>query len=953
MRRFFSYCLLLCSVVCYGQDVRRASIFDFTNPETLTPSIQMNQTVVDVNDSIFVNNEISVSFQNKRDLGLKIRKYNGSCYLHVYRGSIINISGNEVKIDSIIFDKNSVFTGLGLVEGQEGRFLLGDYYSDSKNVSSVVMEHNSDTSAEIKKFTVYYTVPADKLEFSSIYPSADKSLLTSEFENVTVTFNKNVNITDTAQFVFVKSDTEESINATGQAVNNTVVITPCVALAAGEYTLTVSRGSIVDIDGMYNKEINTTFSLNNPLGTFNPYISDPTTTELEAFPSQIRLDFPSNIGKVTVAELDIIGKKNGKVGIVNVVKGKSVLNRIRLDYKGDMITAKDVYTIVLPAKTVFDANYGSEETEATYNKEFVVELKIAGADAPSDEIVAEAKKWLEYTGVGYPSANATERTTLAQMVENEDQNDEAFRAAIDAFIATDSIEFPSASKYYTIANVSVDGTKHYLAYSEGKVTLTADSAEAYSFLVETEETSPLMDETSQKIYFKTSDGKYLHTLAATTDYDGVTPDNVTSEKKDVNLLTLERLQTGDNAKTTFGFIAMSGKIDENTTAYSTVRPDGTIKEANTTLLFEEKFSSAFVFAEAEAPALPDPETTWTISPVDGSTLESLTTITLTIANVSEVTQNTEKKITLSYSNDTKEISNITIAGNVITMNVSATDDNTYVLDIPKGALTYEYEGRQIEVPAIKAIYVIKSNDLFNYDFSNKYSTYTTLDPLKVYAPEDLNSFYLYTYETEFFINTEKVTPVQLIDYYHTGNVVATGTLSSRYDSEKLGEEDVLYTDGVRVGVVKEYLNETNTKLLILKDGSTVKETYIITENDSIVTEDIIRKTSYLDVKFDKALTKENMSASRYGIIIAEGSYGDSFYGEYLSGNSVVKRSDCHLASKLGYYYDIDPSVTPVGIENVETENGKEDAIFDLSGRRVNSVSQPGIYIKNGKKVVIK
>ena len=42
-----------------------------------------------------------------------------------------------------------------------------------------------------------------------------------------------------------------------------------------------------------------------------------------------------------------------------------------------------------------------------------------------------------------------------------------------------------------------------------------------------------------------------------------------------------------------------------------------------------------------------------------------------------------------------------------------------------------------------------------------------------------------------------------------------------------------------------------------------------------------------------------------------------------------------------------------GINNVKAESGNAKAIFDLTGRRVEAITAPGIYIVNGKKVIVK
>jgi hypothetical protein len=43
---------------------------------------------------------------------------------------------------------------------------------------------------------------------------------------------------------------------------------------------------------------------------------------------------------------------------------------------------------------------------------------------------------------------------------------------------------------------------------------------------------------------------------------------------------------------------------------------------------------------------------------------------------------------------------------------------------------------------------------------------------------------------------------------------------------------------------------------------------------------------------------------------------------------------------------------PVGIDSVDAEV-ENDVIYDLSGRRIAEIVKPGIYIVNGKKVLVK
>ena len=56
------------------------------------------------------------------------------------------------------------------------------------------------------------------------------------------------------------------------------------------------------------------------------------------------------------------------------------------------------------------------------------------------------------------------------------------------------------------------------------------------------------------------------------------------------------------------------------------------------------------------------------------------------------------------------------------------------------------------------------------------------------------------------------------------------------------------------------------------------------------------------------------------------------------------------ASSAGYRFDFDGTT---GITEVETENANDAVIYDLTGRRVQDMNRAGIYIVNGKKVLVK
>ena len=89
-------------------------------------------------------------------------------------------------------------------------------------------------------------------------------------------------------------------------------------------------------------------------------------------------------------------------------------------------------------------------------------------------------------------------------------------------------------------------------------------------------------------------------------------------------------------------------------------------------------------------------------------------------------------------------------------------------------------------------------------------------------------------------------------------------------------------------------------------------------------------------------TLQNNETAGLGLFKYKGNNLQGFraYGENLLGTSTAA---------AGLVFDFG-SVTD--IEGVTTDNGEKAEIYDLSGRRV-AKAQKGIYIINGKKVIIK
>ena len=179
---------------------------------------------------------------------------------------------------------------------------------------------------------------------------------------------------------------------------------------------------------------------------------------------------------------------------------------------------------------------------------------------------------------------------------------------------------------------------------------------------------------------------------------------------------------------------------------------------------------------------------------------------------------------------------------------------------------------------------------------------------------------------------------------------STGTLSGEW-----GEKDtrstwtsadglqIVSTDanGNEVGAMKYY---NNTFTLYVNEGvaTPIKYTITVPEGYSLTEMKVKNSTKSHDAHVDydwSSYSLYNTTAEKT-IQFVEGVNEFFLYGQvgrtiYVTSLTITKTGE------------------ETGINEVKGENGEVKAIYDLTGRRINEIAGPGIYIVDGKKVLVK
>lgn len=960
----------LFSLSSFADTQERKTTFDFTKPQSLYPSIIPGTNAGDevsitdktlcpgINDRSVILSFIKGDIKVGASVATSNEYYNYVNFLYVSRTTKLVFDGGNNYITSIHFEGLNVGDILPTTEGDYD--VHSNTWTDNNSVPSahrVEFEVDGESWPQLTHIEITYQKPMDTLlpESSSII---DGNSIYS-FKDFAVTMSLPLQSYNNANPITIKGqkwipEQEVSVAIDGNVATISVpeeIVKP-LDKDVDVLDINIPAGALVAEDGTYNKALHYSFNLVRKVDSFEFTSISPEQGKIESL-QNIELTFPTAC-HIDAQDKDVYLYKNGtQVDKMKVEKTDNNVVRLSTEFA---YTEPAIYEVKLPKGLICDFNYDATASDKglsknmTYNPETTLRYNVGNymteediqklkqpvfdAIAKRDAAVKKAKDYIALVGVGYPATDAVSRTNLqASLDANPVQetydvsiddidgqvttwNDKtaAIESAITAFVAETNVAMPSVGKYYTIANVAKDGSKLYLAYDKGAVSLTSKASKAMAFLYEKQEDG--------NFTFATPDHAYLHVLKPDTEeanvYQFTNANSVTKTyDKDVNGLAVAKFAAeGVDAADVFGLMSIHGAVGYILEGKNNVRKEG-FSTVNTTdkvvfldkenkASFTDGLSSAFFFTESEKPEDIIPEVEYALTPASGTTVESLTTVTIAFDNISDVTCNKES-VVLTKSGSETGVTPVSVDrsddGKTFTFHFKNVENGTYTLVMNNGAFTYMFKDKTVTVDEITStITVTKGYDfIYNYnDGSASMGQYlgSKTDNLIDFPIDQIGILGLSQYYNH--INIDGTKTIQLVEY-PSGNLVLTG----HFDVENL--QDVY-----------------------MPDGKTLVECIAWFKPDT-------------EIDYSK------LDRIHYQYVIPAGTYGDANFGKYLKDNNSVSKSDCRVNGK--YVIDVYIDNNATGIDAIESD--QNTVIYDMMGRRVSKITKAGIYIINGKKFVKK
>ena len=394
--------------------------------------------------------------------------------------------------------------------------------------------------------------------------------------------------------------------------------------------------------------------------------------------------------------------------------------------------------------------------------------------------------------------------------------------------------------------------------------------------------------------------------------------------------------SGDDQSSVVGLFSVKGSLgndkatgDKIADTYAQVTFGKTSQTITTSVLdnnlyFESGKTTAFRFVETKEPS--DVDTTPIQPNAKLSVTSMLTTtksITLTFTNLTKVDLADGGK-TAYFSTDFNGENKVTTSTAIAILSKSADGDNAfevhldglaagiYYLQLPKG--TFDYSRNDRPVTDVDLLYEFSLTEPESM-FQTTYTTYICMQVIERSGVSDV---------------------IQDVDL---NNLVIAAEVPDFYS-------DLVPDPSVKIDVVNVYSWD------VVGYGHFEAFPYFAEYYPNYA-------TGYKAIRLvmDKPVNAGDLDdrADTYGYVIPEAAFGNAKFQEYLAGVNGVKKEDCVVNPyKVGPNFFVDNDrATDTGISKIALNMKKDAPVYNLQGQRVTGNPKRGLYIQNGKKVVVK
>ena len=322
-------------------------------------------------------------------------------------------------------------------------------------------------------------------------------------------------------------------------------------------------------------------------------------------------------------------------------------------------------------------------------------------------------------------------------------------------------------------------------------------------------------------------------------------------------------------------------------------------------------------------------------------------------------------------------------------------DNIVIEDAPRinGKLFSEYNAENPITGDLKLTGAWMKGSSMNVDDGWKPNTYNDFEYFKSQATDGVTSIDMRKASTigvdinQFFKNPNTI--VYANEYYNRGNdnyanIVVDGEAKSLELTDANAFNAPENFTATSVKLTREVLKGVNSFVLPFEVtatelGATQVATYegcdkpnnvanfktaeSVAANTPFLTMDVAEDKKTTELNFgEKAIaTPESLGTDFVGVYVpqnAEGKYGIDGNGKLHKGGEHATIAAFHAYLNVAGSGSAPASVafigsTPTAINGVAADKVANTAVYDLSGRRVYGKLQKGLYIMNGKKVVVK